>query len=119
MQEEQVKQSDGPFVEGASPDTSTASAPSITIALTVNAQQQVDDMTFLGANNHWLRDASSNTQEVAGDQDDAVEMETPHVAYQYDHAKHVGRALLPQGIQTWSSLGEPSVGLVEYQETLA
>ena len=115
-----MKQSAGPFVEGASPDTSTASAPSITIALTVNAQQQVDDTTFLGAKNHWLRDASSNTQEVAGDHDDAVEMETTHDAYQYDHAKHGERALLPCGMcALWHFSNANVAGLGEDQETLA
>jgi hypothetical protein len=87
-----MKQSGGPFVEGASPDTSIASVPSITVAPTACAPQQVDDTTFLGANNHWLHDASRSTQEVVGDQDVRVEMEMPHVAYHSEHAAHVGRA---------------------------
>lgn len=66
--------------------------PSITVAPTLDAHQQVDYMTFLAAKSHQHHGASSNTQEVVGDQDDGVEMEMHRVTYHSEHAAHVGRA---------------------------
>jgi hypothetical protein len=75
-------------------------------------------MTFLAANSHQHHGASSNTQEVVGDQDDGVEMETNHALQNPNYADDVGMKPPSWIHSALSSLGGPWAGMVEYPKIL-